>query len=275
MRCGSWVVGSLALAACGCSSAATSDVDHQGGQTGSLECGAVPSLREPGSVPEGDSAFVIDVGRCPLPLSPSDVTIKDATGQQLGVELEQLDSGHYLVRTDGALAAGQYEVTTPAGAAATLTVTEAVSLPSSLGELSVTSAGCGASFELRLADEAVAYASLMQLQVRIDGGEPMPLVAPGELELDAGVALLTLSRCEFGCLADGEHEVEVIAEIAGESAQPEPVSATFTSECPDGANGCRLSSGDARRNVPRGHGLALFALAMLARLRRRRSTPRA
>lgn len=212
----------------------------------------------------------------------------------VGVRLEPLaGSGVYLVRADASVAAGDYRLELPDASSSTLAVADAAApLPAALGALEavVTSNLCGdVTFEWTLEPEVLAHAALLRLSVRIDGGPEQLWIDYGALEVDAetAVARLRLPRCGVsGCLADGVHELEVQAEIAGEATQPEPLGVTFELSCGEArasslaeddasTSACSTSSSGRAGRAPLGAMICawLYGFRQLGRRRARARSP--
>lgn len=215
------------------------------GQTGSLipNCGVAPLSQEQLAVPIGDALAVLYTSGCPE-VSTARLGVTGPDAQNLGVRLEPLGtSGVYLVRVDESLAAGDYQLELPDQASRTLSVAEAAAaLPVRLGTIAALPQGspCDSdvSFEWALDPDALAYAALLRLWVRVDGGVEQLWVDYGALlvDEDTGVAELRLPRCGTSdCLLDGTHRIQMRAEVAGESADPERLEASFALACDEPA----------------------------------------
>lgn len=125
----------------------------------------------------------------------------------------------------------------------------------------------------------MAYAPLLRLWVRVDGGPEQLWVEYGALELEGGVGRLRLPRCgTAGCLTAGPHQLVARAEIAGETLSIERAQADFDVPCGPAPSSSRASSAElpacssvAPAGAHRGGlGLALCALLGLVWLRRAR-----
>jgi len=287
------IVGAWLATGCGSSDQDNSDVLGPreyifAGQTGSLvpSCGVAPLSQGQLAVPIGDALAVLYTSGCPE-VSAARLGVVGPDARGVPVRLEPLDaSGVYLVRVDESLSAGDYQLELPDQSPSTLSVADAAaSLPVSLGSISALpqSSPCGSdvSFEWALDADALAHAPLLRLWVRVDGGVEQLWVDYGALEVeqDTGVAQLDLPRCgSSGCLLDGSHRIQMRAEVAGESADPAPLGASFELACADPATtddasgnaseGC--SMGGAPRPEPSGLHL-LGAIWFVRRWLRRRA----
>jgi len=206
------------------------------------------------SVPTGDAALVFHTG-CP---GDAGFQLTDANGEPVPFELETLDDGVVLVKTDGALSPGNYRIETPDGAERTVTVTEPAQLPTTLGTLAPLSTSCSAVFELSIAEAIRPYLPLVRLEYALDGGERQVwfeygTIPPGDFALDLEVPT-----------SPGEHHLEIIGSIAGEDTGPNAVALDFSfAPCADGADGgmapCAVSQTGAGASRS-GAGLGAFAL---------------
>ena len=276
----------LAVAAtCASSCSASQDANGSGGpisggQTGSL-IPCAPGLAARSPVPSGDGLFILQDDDCPVSLVANDVQVVDPYGNIIPVTLEPLPGGALLVRSGVALEAGVYDV----GVAGEneswqteLTVFEPRPLPVLIGTLAETGASnCEATFVLDLDDAAAEYAPLMRLSVSVDGGPPTTWLDYGVVQPDQGRVALQIADCDPVCLGPGAHELTLSAEIAGETAQPEPVELQFEHDCREESGSCSLvtsSTPPIRRN---GRSLVLAAVAafVAAAMRRRRTDARA
>lgn len=239
----------LAASACGSSDSNNSALDPYvpeymfGGQTGSLvpDCGVAPLSEQGHAVPVGDALAVLYTSGCPD--EPIVERVSLAAGDEpVMVQLEPLGgtTGVYLVRASEVLSGGGYELAVSGNAVQTLMVASgAVPLPARLGELHAVPAGDACAdeleFELELDVQALAYAPLLRLSARIDGGSKQLLVDYGALELAATeqrAASVQLPRCAGQvCLSQGGHLLELEAEIAGETLVTETVAAAFDVHC--------------------------------------------
>jgi hypothetical protein len=203
-------------------------------------CGVAPLSQEHLAVPVGDTLAVLYTSGCPE-VGTAGLGVVGPDARPVAVRLEPLGtSGVYLVRVDESLSAGDYELELPDQSSSTLSVADAAaSLPVSLGSISARpeSSPCGSDvmFEWALDADALAHAPLLRLWVRVDGGREQLWVDYGALlvDEDTGIAELRLPRCgPPGCLLDGVHDLQMRAEVAGESANPEPLQASFELSCP-------------------------------------------
>jgi hypothetical protein len=178
------------------------------------------------------------------------VTVLGPDGMPVDMELEELDDGTFLARSDTVLEPGIYTIIQTSGdgeseSSTELVVEESAPLPVTLGTMKQTNAVCsGMSFDLTLSSEALKYAPLLALNISIDGADERLWVDYGELELEDDRAFLFLDRCdENGGLSSGQHEILVRAKIAGEMAEPDVIEGELQSRCSDlGSNeGCSLS----------------------------------
>ncbi len=213
------------------------------GQTGSLipGCGVAPLSQMGRAVPTGDVLAVLYTNRCPGGSAP-ELALTGPDTRPIGVTLEPLEgSGVYLVRADQSLTMGEHQLQLPGSSSNALAVGDAASpLPAQLGRLSriEESSDCElVRFEWELTEEALAHAALMRLWIRVDAGREQLWVDYGALELESTAAgnrgLLRLPRCgTAGCLEAGVHGLEVRAELAGETVQPEPLQTSFEVRCP-------------------------------------------
>lgn len=231
----------------------------RGGQTGSLKPCQVPGEFEAGAlVPEGDAAFVFHSG-CPV---AEDFTLTDGNGESVPFQIETIDDGVVLLRTEDALTEGNYRVTTPDGAEQTVSVTEARPLPSSLGSLARVQQ-CPPLFELQLDTSLLPYLPLLQLKYTLNGAEPQPWFEYGTvMPVDGSVFLAPVG------LGEGAYQLAIEGAIAGESIVLTSSTLDFEVACPSGEN-CAVVSPAVRSQGSTG---VLFALAGLgfAALRRRR-----
>lgn len=223
------------------------------GQTGSLvpSCGVAPLSQEQLAVPVGDALAVFYASGCPE-VNAAALSLVGPDARALPVRLEPLGtSSVYLVRVDESLSAGDYQLELPDGASSTLSVAEeAASLPLRLGSISARpqSNPCGedVSFEWVLDADVRAHAPLLRVWVRVDGGQEQLWIDYGALQLDEDteVAPLRLPRCSsLGCLLEGEHRLQVRAEIAGEPTELEPLATSFELAC-EGAQTLGVPSSD-------------------------------
>jgi len=156
----------------------------------------------------------------------------DANGEPVPFEVETLDDGVILVKTDGALSPGNYRVETPDGAAQTVTVKEPAPLPTTLGTLAPLSASCNAVFELNFDAAFRPYLPLVRLEYAIDGADrevwfEYGTIPPEDFWVDLAVPT-----------DPGEHHLEVFAYIAGEDTGPDAVTLDFSFKpCADSDDG--------------------------------------
>ena len=239
------------------------------GQTGSLvpNCGVAPLSQEHLAVPVGDALAVLYTSGCPE-VGTAGLSVVGPDARGVPVRLEPLDaSGVYLVRVDESLSEGDYELELPERPSTSLSVADApASLPVSLGTISALpqSSPCGSdvTFEWALDPDALAHAPLLRLWIRVDGSTEQLWVDYGALQVDeeTGLAQLRLPRCgPASCLLDGRHEVQMRAEVAGESADPEPLGASFDLLCPDSMTTSGPSSG-ASASASASEGCSLGAM---------------
>jgi len=284
--------GLLALACSGCGSmdAAPDEFpsapEYQfGGQTGSLVpgCGVAPLSREGQAVPAGDAIAVVYTSGCPDGSLEELASLSAADATNVGVRLEPLDTaGTFLVRADEMLAGGDYRLALANAEESTLLLSaEAAALPMRLGGLAVTGTdgACPSTLELELelTPEALAYAPLLRLWARIDGGREQLFVDYGALEVEASASstLFELLRCGGEtCLEAGAHVLELRAEIAGEQLQIETARVSFDIDCaapsaPDSSASDSSASCSMARPQQSGHGMILLMLGLaLSALRR-------
>lgn len=218
-------------------------------------------------MPTGDAAIVFHTG------CTTDVPFKitDANGEPVPFELEMLDDGVVLVKTDEALTPGTYQVETPDGAQKTMTVTDPVPLPATLGTLHK-DGDCGARFLLTFDDAVVPYLPLMRLEYSVDGGPRSVWFEYGTIPSEGA------ARLEIAGIPHGNHRLEVFGLVAGEAMGPDALSQAFwakpcTSDLEDNDRTfCSLDPGRAGA-VRSGGGtaLALFGVAVAVTRRRRRS----
>lgn len=247
----------LGLSGCAASDSASGDYGgHYGGQTGSLEpCTTPPAfmVSDP-SVPTGDAALVFHTG-CS---TDAGFQLTDANGEPVPFEVETLDDGVVLVKTEGALSPGSYRIETPNGAEQTVTVTQPAPLPTTLGTLAPLSTSCNAVFELSFDAALRPYLPLLRLEYAVDGSErkvwfEYGTIPQGESSLDLEVSA-----------SPGEHQLEVFGSIAGEDTGPNAVALDFSfAPCADSADGgmalCAVSQTGAGASRS-GAGLGAFAL---------------
>jgi len=254
----------LALLLSGCSGGQTGDRGavpanaggtYNGGQTGSLipSCGIAPSSPDGTSVPTGEQAAVLDTRGCETMPNLAELTLTDAAGDAVPVQLEELDDGVYLVKGSAVLTEGEYDVTLPAGVempTAAVEVVEAAPLPMSVGELRRYDEYCGlGQFALEPSAELVPYLPLTRFTYLLDArGVQQPAVDYGTLEAKEGpVQIPVTSGCvDPPCDLSGRHQVTVYASIAGETMQPDPATVEFDMRCgddiADNKSGCTLAS---------------------------------
>lgn len=272
-----WVLTALVVlggGAAACSSASEYSLDggHYGGQTGSLQPCSTPAFGPaPSSVPTGDAAVVFHTG-CN---ADADFTLTDANGEPVPFELEPVDHGVVLLKTEEALSPGSYQVETPDGEEGTVTVTGPVPLPSELGVLDHYGS-CGALFTLTFDAAVEPYLPLMRLEYAIDGGERLVWFEYGTITTLDGAAWLEVPN-----VSHGNHVVEVFGTIAGETTAPDAVRRTFWAKpCADEDQGdggmvCSLGGGGAGvAGTGSGTALVLVGVALALGRRRRALTER-
>ena len=235
------LLGAGALLGCGGDDSTVPGEYWLGGQTGSLipDCGVAPLSKAGLAVPSGDVLAVLYTRGCPEDGTP-EVAVTGPDSRPIGVTLEPLDLGVYLVRADQSLSTGEHQVELPDSSSSTIAVGESASpLPTQLGRLSPIEEGldCEQSrFEWELTPETLAHAPLMRLWLRADGGSEQLWVDYGALQIEMAAdsrAILLLPRCgPVSCLDPGVHALELRVELAGESIQPEPLRTSFEVQCP-------------------------------------------
>jgi hypothetical protein len=208
------------------------------------------------------------------PKAVNEFTLTASSGQPIAFQLEPLGNGAYLVRTVAALDPGVYQARTSATDTTpdTLTVMQAQPLPTTLGQITSTRSNCDwARFSLELSSDALAYASLLALEVSIDGTFARR-IDYGTLALSGNSATFDLSRCPGNCFSGGAHVIQVDAFIAGEQAQPAPATTAFNWNCSDDACATKAlaPNGGSKKPVLTLLGLGLaFLLRSRCKLRRR------
>jgi uncharacterized protein (TIGR03382 family) len=271
MRVWGWgrvLLAALLLFCVGCDSSAelgAGSGGFHGGQTGSLvPCSTPPQFTSEPGVPGGDAAFVFHTG-CG---ADTDFSLTDAEGKPVTFQVETLDDGVVLLRTETALEPGAYTVVAPDGSQRSVTVTEPSPLPSRLGTLRHVG-GCYPMIELALAAELLPYLPLLRLEYSLDGHTPpstwfeygtvMPYDGVVRLELDA--------------LPAGGHQLTVTGSLAGEAAAPDPATLQFFYECFENGSasgsGCSIEASRASAGFGPTGWLPLALLALVA-LRRKR-----
>jgi hypothetical protein len=243
------------------------DGGYYGGQTGSLRPCSTPAfmVSDP-SVPTGDAALVFHTG-C---TTDAAFQITDQNGELVPFDLETLDDGVVLVKTEEALSPGSYQVETPDGAAQTVTVTAPAPLPTTLGTLTPLTTSCSAVFELQIDVALRPYLPLVRLEYAVDGAErqvwfEFGTIPQGESALDLEVPT-----------SPGAHHLEVFGTIAGEATGPDAVALDFSlTACADGEDDGMPLCAVAQPGVGTsrsGAGIGAFALGFaLVGWRRRRS----
>ncbi|HTM44679.1 MAG TPA: hypothetical protein VL137_06970 [Polyangiaceae bacterium] len=258
----------LTVAGCGSATSASNAAasggsgNYTGGQTGSLipNCGLAPGSERGSSVPSEEQAFVLYTDGCPAALQPGGITVTDANGKPIQIALHALGDGTYLVSSQAVLEQGRYVVTLPQGAdqaSATIEVSQPAPLPTRIGQLSVTSS-CSSNRLLITLDSALTpYLPLTGFSYSVDGGPPIIASAYGALvanssdaaTADATQLSIALPRCDKGgfCLPPGSHTVAVMATIAGETVQPDPLSGSVRFDCmtqtqSDGTVACNFTA---------------------------------
>ena len=208
-----WVLLSLVSVACTQSSSReyAESPSPRGGQTGSLRPCDTPVEASP-TLPAGDAAFIFH-GGCP---APEAFTLTDAEGNPLDFELETLENDVILLRAEQALTPGIYNVSTPDGSQASVTVAPAAPLPTKLGTLADISANCSALLRLDLDPAMLPYLPLVKLEYSVDGGPRRVWFEYGTVVLEDGYAYLAPSGVESGS------RVTVFVSIAGETSAAEP-----------------------------------------------------
>jgi hypothetical protein len=148
-----------------------------------------------------------------------------------------------------------------------------------IGTLAPTAApNCEASFTLDLDAAAAEYAPLMRLSVSVDGGPPVTWLDYGFVQPDQGQVTLQIANCQPVCLEPGAHELTLSAEIAGETAQPDPVELQFEHDCAEESGSCSIVSPSSTPPIRRNGRSAFFVAAaafVVAGMRRRRTDARA
>ena len=102
----------------------------------------------------------------------------------------------------------------------------------------------------------------------------------GALDAAEADVVLPFDNCTdaWNCLDDGEHDVQIVAEIAGEDMGPDPLDTSFTVDCPgsDAALGCDIgslmASTSPRPRAPHRGFIATIMCAVFIRRRLRRAT---
>jgi hypothetical protein len=286
-RCCTRIGGTLLVAAgllgCGAADNAPTqvgpDADYLGGQTGSLipGCGLAPLSAAGNAVPAGDALGVLYTADCPG--QEQMLALQGVAG--VALELLPLDrSNVFLVRSDQSLSAGDYQLELGNGAGSELHVEpEATELPMQLGQLRLAAPTCDdpLRFELALDQAMRAYAPLSKFELSIDGHLPELWIDYGALPIedrpDGSYGVLELPRCSArGCL-QGAHSLELRAEIAGETQQPDSTNVDFDLPCveaiPDTSPGsCSLGTLASSRST-RAWLSAALALLLCRRPRRR------
>jgi hypothetical protein len=212
----------------------------------------------------------------------NDVQVVDPYGNIVPVTLEPLTDGVLLVRSDVALEPGVYGVAV-AGESESwqteLTVFEPRPLPMRIGTLAEADiANCKASFVLDLDAAAAEYAPLMRLSVIVDGGPRTTWLDYGFVQPEQGRVALEIANCSPVCLGPGVHDLTITAEIAGETAQPDPIELRFEHDCPEESGSCSVVSPSPTPPIRRsGRSLVLVTIGAFAAaaMRRRRTAARA
>lgn len=286
-----WVAAVVALALAGCSASSPAEAGAlsgrtptpiMGGQTGSLvpRCGVAAVADSLAQAPEGDVAYVVYTEGCPDALATGAFGLRDGNLDDVELQFEPIGDGVYAARAPSGLNAGQYSVVAPSNttsAGATLEVTAARDLPVTLGTLRQVGVSCGVSeWELELSDEALAYAPLTQLTVRVDSLPELVWVEYGELDVVDGKVSLDIASCAWSpCLVTGTHSLVVEAEIAGEIAAPEPLVTQLQLDCSRTASDdssflCFLGHRAQSHSTPARAALASLMLIAVVAWRRRR-----
>lgn len=271
LRAWGWLLLAALSVGCGASSdEGSAGYTPYGGQTGSLtpvrpQCGKAPSFDDAPALPAGDAVLVYYDDTCSA--GADDFMVTDSDGNTVGVDVEQLANGALLVRTEEALAPGDYELESPGGTQ-TFTVIESEPLPIELGTLEAFD-GCPGSLRLTFAEEVIPYLPLLALWYRVDGGALEAWYDYGLIRPDARAAELNLGWCPGPCLGAGTYEIEVVASIAGENDGPDAVSQQVSRSCPmsnHDQGGCSV----ARPGIcgPVSGACLLFALLVSGRARR-------
>jgi hypothetical protein len=250
----------------------------RGGQTGSLTpaCGVATDVGSV-SVPGGDGALVLYTADCPELAAAGMLTLTDAAGNRIDVDLVSLGDGKFLVQTSTMLTPGSYGLSSDQAGSVEVNVSDTAPLPTELGSLvQISASDCSVRFAFELSAQALPYAELIQLTASIDGAEPIVWVDFGLLDAVLEPVSLTLP-CAESCLAPGVHQLTVAAHIAGEVSAPTPLVASFDSTCRSAASedpgSCALArpSGNSSPSWPI---LTLFTAWCWRRARRHRGGQR-
>jgi len=218
------------------------------------------------SIPTGDAALVFHTGCA----ADAAFQMTDANGEPVPFDVETLGDGVVLVKAEGALSPGTYQVETPDGATQLVTVTDPAPLPTRLGTLAPLTTSCKAVFQLTIDAALHPFLPLVRLEYAVDGSErqvwfeygTIPVYDPA---LDLGVST-----------GPGEHHLEVFGTIAGEATTPDAVALDFSlTPCANGEDEgtalCALGQSGAGTSRS-GAGLGAFVLCLgFVGWRRRRS----
>jgi len=226
--------------------------------------------------------------------------VRDASGQPIAFQLQQLPGGEVLVVFNGGLLPGRYTVGVPfmgdedggvdplpdpdAGiglqpAEQSVEVTQTTPPPTRFGTIERPDGECGATLQLSPDDSVLPYLGQLSVEVQIDGGAPRTLYVTGTVKLVNGVARVDiLPEGELDQLGYGSHEARVTVWLAGESVPLETFVVTLSVPC-GGAYESEETGGFCTTVVPPGSsahrelGTALgagLALALFVLRKRRR-----
>lgn len=291
--------GALALWLGACSSSDHEDGSGRGGwwnggQTGSLTpaCGVTPGAMQRG-VPASAAGIVVESSGCGDGRLLDPLTVRDASGRAIPFELEQLPNGELLIVPAGGLMPGSYTVSVmprggddedggvgvgePAIIDQTVDVRPSTPLPDVFGELARSSDYCDTVIELTPYEPVLPYLGLISVDIQIDDGPVLPLIATGTMRLEYGAARVALPLATLEGLADGAHQLRVIVSLAGESMPLDVFMLTIEVPCYLGPGdeaeaGCAASG--ARHAAPGASALGMALAAALFALRKRRRRAR-
>ncbi len=240
---------------------------HQGGQTGSLvPCTDPLPLQPGGSIPSDDKLFVLPTACGEEPVASFELT--DLDGNVIPVERELIDSGNTLIRSTEPLAPGQYQVRIPGeDMPRELVVTDEVAAPTSLGSVTtLVEGGCQTSLLIELSPEAAAHVATLGLDVSASNTEFEPLIAPGDLQVQDGIAVVAVPACVADDCARFP-SLTLRAHLAGEEpfeSQMVTLDWSCSSSSPPLEAGCSLAGGPPSQALPsaRTAGFGAFPLGL-------------
>ena len=201
-----------------------------GGQTGSLipTCALSPAADSGPQVLDGGGVVFFPMG-CPAGFDEDTLLLRDANGEEVETEVEELDTGAVLVRAAGPVEPGVYTVESGAGNHGQVTATEAPE-PRELGTLSWDGVTCNGELTLELSEESRAYAGQLRLSVSTDGAPWVTWFEFGTLDNDTADTPLLLPSCP-NCVGNGEHDIRVRGELAGDAMPLPELRAEVTHLC--------------------------------------------